>query len=142
MGLDSSTAGAGVEKVQSQAFVKGRIFYPAECRRINGHVTECAHPGQLSPDHLRGIWIKESQLELLEGLSFDSFAFVEKPYWLAPPERFDLSAAMVLDQLRLHFRRSRFPRLLVCACGSALSGGVETQHLFVMPDEWPVGGKA
>ena len=122
---------------RSQAFVKGRIFYPAEFGRLHGHLSECAHPVELSPDHLRGIWIKESQLELLEGLSFDSFAFVEKPYWLAPPECFEFSAAMVFDQLRLHFRRSRFPRLLVCARYSALSDGVETQHLFVMPDEWP-----
>lgn len=135
--LDSSTAFAGVEEVQSQAFVKGRIFYPAEFDGIHGDPAECAHPSQLSPDHLRGVWIKESRLELLEGLPFDWFAFVKKPYWLAPPERFGLSAAKVIDQLRSHFRRSRFPRLLACSCCSVLSDSVETQHVFAMPDEWP-----
>lgn len=135
---DSSTVVGGVERVESQAFVRGRIFYPAHFDGIRSDLTQCAHPCQLSSDHLRGVWIKESQLDVLEGLPFDWFAFVEKPYWLAPPARFNLSAAMVIDQLRSHFRRSRFPRLLACCTSSVLSCDVDTRHVFVAPDEWPV----
>ena len=136
--LNSSTAADAFESVESQAFVRGRIFYPAEFDGIRSDLTKCAHPRQLSPDHLRGIWIKESQLDVLEGLPFDWFAFVEKPYWLAPPARFDLSAAMVIDHLKSRFRRSRFPQLLACCTCSELSRGVDTRHVFVASDEWPV----
>jgi hypothetical protein len=132
-----STAVAGVGRVQGQAFVRGRIFYPAEFDGIRSDLTECAHPEQLSSNHLRGIWIRASQLEVLEGLPFDWFAFVEKPYWLAPPARFDLSAVMVIGQLRSHFRRSRFPRLLACCRCPELSGDADTRHVFVMSDDWP-----
>lgn len=127
---------ADVEPPQSQAFVKGRIFYPVEFDLSHGDPAQCAHPAQLSPNHLRGVWIRENQLELLERLSADWFAFVEKPYWLAPPEHFELSAAMVIDRLKAHFLTSRSPQRLAC-CTRPAPGDVEAQHVFVVPNTWP-----
>ena len=136
--LDSSPETVDVEKPKSQAFVKGRIFYPAEFGQSHGSHTECSHPDQLSSAHLRGVWLKESQLDLFEEFPADRFAFVEKPYWLAPPERFELSAVTVIDRLRSHFQQSRYPQLLACCRRPAASGEDEAQHVFVMPNEWPV----
>ena len=135
--LASPAEPVGIERPQSQAFVRGRIFYPAEFHKSHGDVAECAHPSQLSPGHLRGVWIKESELGQLVELPGEWFALVEKPYWLAPPERFDLSAAMVIDRLKTHFQRSRSPQLLACSLRPMLPDEVETQHVFVMPEEWP-----
>ncbi len=135
--LDSSPATVDVEKPMSQAFVKGRIFYPAQFDQSHGSYTECSPPDQLSSAHLRGVWIKESQLDLLEELPADRFAFVDKPYWLAPPEHFDLSVLTVIDRLSSHFQQSEFPQLLAYSRCPAAAGEDEAQHVFVMPNAWP-----
>lgn len=125
------------ERPRSLAFVKGRIFYPAEFSRSQFDLTKCAHPAELSPGHLHGVWVRESQIGLLGDRSQEWFTFVEKPYWLAPPEHYDLSASMVVDRLKTDFLRSRSPQLLACCRSPALPEEAEAQHVFVVPEEWP-----
>jgi hypothetical protein len=119
-----------------EAFVKGRIFYHPQ----NSEPEE--FPDLLAPDHLKGVWIRESELELLrESDSVTKFRIARKPHWLAPDQAdFDDSnlqtADEILSRLTKHFAERRTPQLV-----NALSQGDEFWHeshrVFVVSDQWP-----
>ena len=119
-----------------EAFVKGRIFYhpltPAPT----------ALPELLARDHLKGSWIRESELDLLEVSDAEArFRIARKPHWLAP-DHADLADATLLtvDGLRLrlesHFTKKRTPQL-VNALSENDEQWQESDRVFVVSDQWP-----
>lgn len=119
-----------------EAFVKGKVFYhpliaPPE-----------SLPDQLASNHLRGLWIRESELELLSsGDSPARFRVAQKPHWLAPDQAdLDDSSLQSVDemtrQLVNHFTERRTPQLV-----NALTEGDrfwhESHRVFVVSDQWP-----
>jgi len=122
--------------VKREAYVKGRIFY---------HPLRDAPealPTALAPDHLRGIWIRESELEWLR-LSGDEtkFRVARKPLWLAPdvvtPDDSELrTISGICRYLRQHFAERRTPQLInaLIAHGDVWR---ESQRIFVVSDQWP-----
>ncbi|NQV26383.1 MAG: DUF1853 family protein [Rhodopirellula sp.] len=134
---------------QRIAFVKGRIFYhPFDAEAA-------ALPGRLSPEHLRGSWIRESELDLLDQLGAAAqtvgFRIARKPHWLAPDSVTDASAFdhKSIDHeselqtadglkslLRQHFTERRTPQLV----NRLTIGGHSSHdfsHVFVVSDQWP-----
>ena len=119
-----------------EAFVKGRVFY-----HPLGSEPEVL-PDLLAADHLKGVWIRESELELLrEGDSVTKFRIARKPHWLAPDQAdLDDSSLQTVDeimsQLMKHFAERRTPQLV-----NVLTEGDEFWHeshrVFVVSDQWP-----
>ncbi|MGI9239856.1 MAG: DUF1853 family protein [Verrucomicrobiales bacterium] len=126
------------EVSECSALVKGRIFYHPDQPRPS------SLPDGLMPDHLRGIWLRASELSWLESAGPQStwnFRILLKPFWLAPV-RLDGSASppSSLGQLRAelarHFDNSNHPVLVSCL--SRVDGGWEEgERLFVVADGWP-----
>jgi len=119
-----------------EAFVKGRIFY----HPLRDAPKEL--PVALAPDHLRGIWIRESELEWLRSSADETkFRAARKPLWLAPdvvtPDDSELRTVdEICGRLRQHFTERRTPQLI-----SALIAHDEvwweSQRIFVVSDQWP-----
>jgi uncharacterized protein len=122
--------------VKRVAYVKGRIFY---------HPLRDAPealPTALAPDHLRGIWIRESELEWLRSSGDETkFRVARKPLWLAPdvvtPDDSELrTISGICRYLRRHFAERRTPQLInaLIAHGDVWR---ESQRIFVVSDQWP-----
>jgi uncharacterized protein len=122
--------------VKREAFVKGQIFY----HPLRSPPEEL--PDALSPDHSRGMWIRESELELLR--SFDEtarFRVARKPHWLAPDvANLDDSGLRTVDevcvQLHQHFAERRTPQLINALIAHDDSWR-ESHRIFVVSDQWP-----
>jgi hypothetical protein len=108
------------------AFVKGRIFYHP------GQKLPTQLPDQLSPDHLRGTWLRSNELDHLE-TPHTSFTILQKPFWLSS-EKTDsaLTFPALKQKLNDHFSSSPHPVLL-----AALHEGIETNRFFIVPENWP-----
>ncbi len=117
----------------SRVMMKGMIFYPP------GVDQAPSLPEGLNPDHRRGIWIRESELECLgAGNGFACGKILKKPFWLSGI--MDRSGQVEpIDQLRTsigdHFQKKRHP--LCVSAGDAT--GKEKARVFVVSDAWPDG---
>lgn len=116
------------------AFVKGRIFYHPK------QPLPEVLPDGMASDHLRGIWLRISELEMLEGIA-GRFCLLEKPHWLAPEvlailETNLLEFGELKARLDIQFSGDERPVLL---CGLALEAECwrETARIFVVGDDWP-----
>ena len=128
---------------ERHAFVKGRIFYHPE------HLPPRTLPGQLSRNHLRGVWIYHRELTWLSRLAERASGksvqarVLPKPFWLSP-EKVELSAAEsdlktveeLQGKLKLHFRDSATPRL-VSLLAKEIGAWCEFERVFVVPESWP-----
>jgi hypothetical protein len=118
-----------------QAFVKGRIFdHPR-------HEVSQALPEHLSPEHLCGVWIRSSELDLINRTNGVSYRILRKPFWLSdeiahPVDTDLLSPAELSENLARHFAEDHRPVLI-----SQLEAGeqrlVESDRIFVVSDPWP-----
>lgn len=119
-----------------EAFVKGRIFYhPLK-------PVPTVLPDLLAGDHLKGSWIRESELDLLGVPDARArFRVARKPHWLAPDQA-DLSDATLLtaDRMRLqlqeHFSQKRTPQL-VNVLVEREAEWYESDRVFVVSGQWP-----
>lgn len=119
-----------------EAFVKGRIFYHPRTP------APTALPELLARDHLKGSWVRESELDLLEASDAETrFRIARKPHWLAP-DRAGLADATLLtaDGIRLqledHFTKKRTPQL-VNVLSKDDEQWQESDRVFVVSDQWP-----
>ncbi len=106
-----------------RAFVRGRIFYHPDIGEPE------TRPERLADDHLRGSWIRESELEWLTQLDDEHGEILMKPHWLTPHGREVVAISDLIVRLQTHFRQTRSPALVA----------VGDHHVFVVDDEWPVG---
>ena len=122
--------------VKRVAYVKGRIFY---------HPLRDAPealPTALAPDHLRGIWIRESELEWLRSSGEETkFRAARKPLWLAQDVvSLDDSELRTADeicvQIRQDFSKRRTPQLINALIAHD-EVWRESQRIFVVSDQWP-----
>ena len=126
---------------RSTAFVKGMIFY-------HPHVTPPSQlPENLSASHLRGTWIRNSEISWLNDTKEKRvFRILHKPYWLSPEvsssENKDLKSFDELKfDLEMHFKKKEWPILIsVLKCPQALC--VEIDRVFVVGESWPQIPKA
>lgn len=124
------------EVAKRAAFVKGYIFY-------HPYVT---HPVQLpenmSASHLKGTWIRHSELPWLNDQNgHNKFRVLHKPYWLSPEvsnsQGQDLSSFEELkSQLNTHFLSSERP-LLVSVLTCQQTNYCEINRVFIVSESWP-----
>jgi len=120
-----------------QAFVKGRIFYHPEDKAPD------ELPSGMRPDHLRGIWMRSSELSLL-GRNLETevtrYHLIKKPYWLAPERLSEsdlllLSFAELRGRLAAHFSECKQATLISVLRQDGRSWQ-EKQRVFVVADDW------
>ena len=119
-----------------EAFVKGRIFYHPLTP------VPTVLPELLARDHLKGSWIRESELDLLGTSDAEArFRVARKPHWLAP-DKAEFSDVTLLTankmrlQLQEHFSQKRTPQLVNVLAERAV-GWHESDRVFVVSDQWP-----
>lgn len=119
-----------------EALVDGMIFYHP------GVDAPAEPPARLAPDHLRGRWLRASELDRLDEV--DGIGEVgevvgapmAKPHWLAPEVDAPLEEAGVLcDRLRTHFTDG--PGHPVMVSLRDRDTAAEIRRLFVVADTWP-----
>ena len=115
---------------QRSAFAKGRIFY-----HPNGTAPETLAEG-LAPDHLRAIWLRHSELKLLESPD-TAYRILQKPHWLTNESGADLLSFGELNKrLRDHFSEQNHP-VLLATMRAQESAWSECSRVFVVSDRWP-----
>lgn len=124
------------EVSQSEALVKGRIFY----RRDSQPPVE--PPSFLAENHLKGYWLYADELEWLDRYESDAkFYIIRKPHWLADIMISESDAKLTskdeLNRLvRTHFRDAIRP-LLVARLEQHGESWVEVNRFFIMHPGWP-----
>jgi len=116
-----------------QGLVKGRIFYHPD------DPDPGTEPASLNPQHLRGTWIRASEMNHLDHPDV-SYRTLQKPHWLAPETGTD---ALPFEQFRpvleRHFASSPHP-IHLAAFETKDEPGRERERIFVVPDHWPKTG--
>ncbi|MFK5922792.1 MAG: DUF1853 family protein [Verrucomicrobiota bacterium] len=121
-----------------QAFVKGRIFYHPQT------VVADERPLGLMAGHLRGTWIRSSELSWLEsGAEAGKAAYhlIEKPHWLADfcesnYENSLLDFQTIKEHLQTHFSQQKQP-VLISVLTQRDDSWQECERVFVVADDWP-----
>jgi len=110
----------------AKALLKGWLFYPA---------TESPTLDEIDPAHCRGVWCR---LSALTPSDTDCFTILPRLAWLAPA-KVAAEKTMNLDQLRarlaLQFVTDTRP-VLVAQLIECDGCQIETERIFVVPDEW------
>lgn len=143
----------GAGAVQSQAWVKGYLFYPAD----SFHPVDSFHPTDLaeqaavvaeettqgiSPRHLRGWWIRQGESPLPITSSQSRWCLLPKQRWLASAlmTTEEHSALLSPQQVEVlcaaHFGNSQ-RSLLLAEMVSAKGGWREVSRGFVLSQQWP-----
>lgn len=119
-----------------QAFVKGMIFYHPD------HSLPKQLPEKLSSTHLRGTWLRLSELSRLTAQHGElQFLIREKPDWLSTAfcskidERL-LSFNELQQQLKTHFQQNHRP-ILISALTCQQSVCSEVERFFIVSESWP-----
>jgi len=110
------------------AFTRGRVF---ERLGVPGPETL---PERLSPARLGGAWVRETELELLDGFGDVGFSIVPKPLWFSPVLDGPVLTREEFDKdLGRHFDGPAYP-VMVSLRDADLS---EVNRCFVVPEAWP-----
>ena len=108
----------GISQVKKEILIQGRLFYPMfAC---------CPPPVTANPNHLRGFWLTQSQLEhwLLQQPPETSGQFIQKPFWLDNEvQNHQQSPTRLLSTIS----SQRLPAMMK----------FQNQYFFVVPDCWP-----
>lgn len=110
--------------------VKGMIFY-------HQNEPEVATPPRLADDHLRGRWLRASEVDAL-AQSGHSYAMASKPNWLAPAaDSTCLTGDDLTAHLTKHFAGPAHPVMLSERNGGEVDDpNAEVARIFVVADSW------
>lgn len=121
-----------ITQIKPQISLLGYLFYPL-CQSI-------LPPVNAEPDHLRGFWLKLSQLDELESIACQ-WAIIDKPHWLAPVT-LKSEKLLSFNELKLA-AKARFEQILhpLLLAKYPIDDSVEeltsTEFGFLVPDSWP-----
>lgn len=111
------------------AMMKGRIYYPARCTNVD--VT----PKHLAKGHLRGTWLRASELETFQTDPSWNYHLLRKPHWLTvDPDGPSLDRNQFRQFVDNHFEINTLPLHF-----AVVRNGHENARLFVVTDGWPNG---
>lgn len=120
------------DTLQTEAIVRGRLFYPMGCDRTITQPTE-----YINPQHLAGYWLN---FDAFEHLAPAHWLLVEHQQWFAPLQTKDETALLdnteMLMKLSRHFESSRRP-IQIAEMTQGCDGWHERARAFVMPNQWP-----
>ena len=111
----------------ARALLKGWLFYPT---------ADTLSLAEIAPDHCRGVWCRVDELAALVGAHG---AVLSRLNWLAPAKvSTALSGATLEAQLTRQFMADDRP---VLVASLAVQGDwlIETERIFVVPNNWNVG---
>ncbi|MBT3783644.1 DUF1853 family protein [bacterium] len=133
---DSDPKLAYLRPLESKALVKGILFYPLG---KPGAVCQDHLPEELSSDHCRGWWARNSQINQ-NSVSASRFLELNRSHWLGlanPGEDTDLlDRREFLERCEEHFKRLQSP--LMFACLEKSNGGwLESQRAMIVSETWP-----
>lgn len=117
--LPSSLSGA-------KALLKGWLFYSS---------SDTEQLAEVAAQHCRGLWCRVSELRLVNG---DAFAILSRLKWLAPA-KVTKDEILSRDQLQAHLEQQFLTDsrpALIAQLISADEFFVETERIFVVPDDW------
>lgn len=105
----------------SELFVKGRLYYHP------GDPMPKSLPDYVNRNHLRGIWVRASELDWLD--SNKTYQHLEKPHWFAESvQQTALSGSHTREFLAQHFKFSNHPIHLI---------EEEGHFVFAVCNSWP-----
>ena len=110
----------------ARALLKGWLFYPD---------SDSDTLAEIEPDHCRGVWRRLSELNKTDG---ERFTVLPRLSWLAPARVSiaETAAGVELRQNLTHqFERDRRP-VLVAVLTECAGWWIETERMFVVPDDW------
>jgi hypothetical protein len=111
------------------AMMKGRIYYPAGCTDVD------VKPKHLAEGHLRGTWLRASELETFQTDPSSSYHLLRKPHWLTvDPDGPSLDRNQFRQFVHNHFEINTLPLHF-----AVVRNGRENARLFVVTDGWPNG---
>lgn len=118
-----------------EAFMKGRLFYHP-CLALPHRFNR-----PLSSDHLRGSWIRCSELDLLESTKDIFYRVLYKPFWLGEEKFHQVGEEVLMTDeiccfLEKHFSRSQHS-VLLCKFRHGSESTREVDRVFVVSDRWP-----
>ena len=127
-----------LEVHEKKIFLLGRIHYPITSDPK--HVFRVRETS-LSPNHLRGIWMRHSDVPILQQrircLEDPFFVLVRKPFWLNEIDRSSLLDLRALENhLANHFMQ-RNNAVLFCIMDSVGGKLIEVERCFVVDELWP-----
>ena len=109
-------------------FVRGRVF-----TRL-GACGPVDLPDRLAPDRLGGLWLRESELHLLDGIGDFTASFVSKPHWFAPVVGAEaVGKGDLASVVAKHFDGPAYPVMLSLRDDH----DHEIDRCFIVPDAWP-----
>lgn len=131
-------AARGIDRPCPQAFIKGRLFYPA----AGDWQRDQPIPPDTSPQHLRGWWCHSDRTEQIPSIAADSrWVSLDRLQWLSPAYRCEHTPgwehAALLDRLADHFADSDKPLLLAELRPGKDGMWREASRGFVVPAHWP-----
>lgn len=114
-----------------RAFVRGKLFYHSQIEQPS------VLPDHMNPAHLRGRWIRQTELEALAQYKNATGHILWKPLWLTAPVTGDGSTIEeLIGSLRDHFAKSAYP-VLISITQPGNTAAAEIERLFVVPSSWP-----
>lgn len=125
-------ADKAITKIKPQISLLGYLFYPLFQSILPPVNTESAH--------LRGFWVKQSQLDKLESIACQ-WAIIDKPHWLAPVT-LESEKLLNFKQLKIasaaRFEQILHPLLLAkYPIDESAEELTSIEFGFLVPDSWP-----
>jgi len=119
----------GIEQPpQSALWIKGWLFYHPS------RPFPEQQPPEINPDHLKGWWLTQSELELIKEPG-TAYMLVRKPDWLLPASM-PATAPIDFRQLRAAMSGEAGAHL-VLILDETDTGWIERSRGFVVADDWP-----
>lgn len=124
------------EVEKRNAFMKGTIFYHPD------ETPPTQLPETMSVDHLKGTWIRYSELPRLNDQNETHlFRILHKPYWLSPEVCHSSNDNLksfeeLTSQIDAHFLNSARP-LLVSVLSNQQTVYREVDRVFIVSESWP-----
>lgn len=122
------------------AYVKGRIFYPANLSDVNSAIAST--PRELNRRHDKGVWCRVAEsADVLRSIKADRYLLRTKPHWLSnirqQADSADTSTIpKITAYLVQHFANSHRPIMLSALI--EVDGWLEeVKRVFVVDDLWP-----
>ncbi|MCF6313593.1 MAG: DUF1853 family protein [Verrucomicrobiales bacterium] len=124
-----------------KAFVKGRIFYHWGQTKL---IRELALPAGMASHHLRGIWLRYSELSCWQSAMTAKvvrYHLIAKPHWLSAcyfssDEAPQWDFQTMEEYFKSHFSQQNQP-LLISVLSPHGDGWEECERMFVVAARWP-----
>ncbi len=121
----------------SKVILKGYLFYNLKYFQNNNY----AMPGSSEPSHLKGWWLRESDIELLDNFSAGKWKIIERKNWVS--RIYNCKKEKIFDtkklifELKKYFSANRYPLLIAGLYQGNNNCLFEKSRGFIVSNSWP-----